>query len=179
VTTGIVEPTRPPALGARRRCGEAARRVRTVVASHVYVPALLVAFAAGLVVWVGWVTDWGGADFGGSVVSLRSVVAGPATLAIIGVFLVVERTWPAQSRPLFARGYRQDLLYTVVNALFVVPLVTGLTLAIVHVARTSMPWIVLPRIGAVPRWAAIALIVVGMDICNWAVHIANHRARMH
>jgi sterol desaturase/sphingolipid hydroxylase (fatty acid hydroxylase superfamily) len=178
MTTGIVEPTRPPALGARRRCGEAARRVRTVVAAHVYLPALLVAVAAGVLVWVGWVTDWGGADFGGSVVSLRSVVAGPATLAIIGVFLVVERTWPAQSRPRFARGYRQDLLYAVVNALLVVPLVTGLTLAIVHVARTSMPWIVLPRIGMVPRWAAIALIVVGMDFCNWAVHHANHRARV-
>jgi sterol desaturase/sphingolipid hydroxylase (fatty acid hydroxylase superfamily) len=106
------------------------------------------------------------------------VVVGPATLVIIGVFLVVERTWPAQQRPMFARGYRHDLLFTLVNALLVVPLVTGLTLAAVHVARTSAPWIVLPRIGVVPRWAAIALIVVAMDFCNWAVHLANHRARM-
>ena len=83
-------------------------------------------------------------------------MAGPATLAIIGVFLVVERTWPAQPRPIFARGYRHDLLFTLVNATLVVPLVTGLTLAFVHVARTSLPWIVLPRIGLVPRWAAIA-----------------------
>ncbi|HEU5309077.1 MAG TPA: sterol desaturase family protein, partial [Acidimicrobiia bacterium] len=121
---------------------------------------------------------WGGADFAGSVVSLRAVVAGPATLAIIGVFLVVERTWPAQPRPMFARGYRHDLLFTVVNATLVVPLVTGLTLATVHVAQTSFPWIVLPRIGLVPRWAAIAAIVVAMDACNWAVHLANHRTRM-
>ena len=48
----------------------------------------------------------------------------------------------------------------------------------VHVTRTSLPWIVLPRIGLVPRWAAIALIVVAMDGCNWAVHLANHRSRM-
>jgi len=48
----------------------------------------------------------------------------------------------------------------------------------VHVTRASLPWIVLPRIGLVPRWAAIALIVVAMDGCNWAVHLANHRSRM-
>jgi sterol desaturase/sphingolipid hydroxylase (fatty acid hydroxylase superfamily) len=138
----------------------------------------LIAVAAGVLLGFGWANGWGGADFAGSVVSLRAVVAGPATLLIIGVFLVVERTWPAQRRAVFARGYRHDLLFTVVNALLVVPLVTGLTLAAVHVASTSFPWIVLPHIGLVPRWAAIALIVVAMDACNWAVHLANHRSRM-
>jgi sterol desaturase/sphingolipid hydroxylase (fatty acid hydroxylase superfamily) len=105
-------------------------------------------------------------------------VIGPLTAAIIGVFLVVERVWPAQQRPLFARGYRQDLLYTALNATVLVPLVTGLTLAFVHVVQTAAPWIVLPRIGTVPRWGAIALIVVAMDGCNWFVHLANHRVRM-
>jgi sterol desaturase/sphingolipid hydroxylase (fatty acid hydroxylase superfamily) len=155
-----------------------ARRLRSAISSRVYVPACVIAVAAGVLLWVGWAAGWGGSDFAGSVVSLRAVVAGPATLAIIGVFLVVERTWPAQSRPIFARGYRQDLLFTLVNATLVVPLVTGLTLAMVHVTRASLPWIVLPRIGLVPRWAAIALIVVAMDGCNWAVHLANHRSRM-
>ena len=32
--------------------------------------------------------------------------------------------------------------------------------------------------GVVPRAAAVAVIVVAMDGCNWAVHLANHRARM-
>ena len=100
------------------------------------------------------------------------------TLAIIGVFLVVERMWPAQQRPFFARGYRHDLLFTVLNATVLVPLVTGLTLSFVEVIRTSLPWIVLPRIGMVPRWGAIAVIVVAMDACNWFVHLANHRVRM-
>ncbi len=138
--------------------------MRVAVSSRVYVPACLIAVAAGVLLWIGWTNGWGGADFGGSIVSLRAVVAGPATLLLIGVFLVVERTWPAQRRPMFARGYRHDLLFTLVNALLVVPLVTGLTLAAVHVATTSFPWIVLPRIGLVPRWAAIALIVVAMDV---------------
>jgi sterol desaturase/sphingolipid hydroxylase (fatty acid hydroxylase superfamily) len=178
VSTGIVEPTRAPAIGLGARGEHAARRLRVAVSSRIYLPACLIALTAGVLLGVGWTNDWGGADFGGSVVSLRSVVAGPATLVIIGVFLVVERMWPAQPRSPFARGYRHDLIFTVVNALLVVPLVTGLTLAAVHVARTSMPWIVLPRFGAVPRGFAIAAIVVAMDACNWAVHLANHRARV-
>jgi sterol desaturase/sphingolipid hydroxylase (fatty acid hydroxylase superfamily) len=178
VSAGIVEPTRGPTLGVVERGDRVARRLRSAVSSRVYVPACVIGVAAGVLLWVGWAAGWGGSDFAGSVVSLRAVVAGPATLAIIGVFLVVERTWPAQSRPIFARGYRQDLLFTLVNATLVVPLVTGLTLAMVHVTRTSLPWIVMPRIGLVPRWAAIALIVVAMDGCNWAVHLANHRSRM-
>jgi sterol desaturase/sphingolipid hydroxylase (fatty acid hydroxylase superfamily) len=100
------------------------------------------------------------------------------TLAIVGVFLIVERIWPAQRRPLFARGYRHDLLFTILNATLVVPLVTSLTLSFDEVVRRALPWIVLPRTGLLPRWVAIALIFVAMDGCNWLVHLANHRVRM-
>lgn len=148
------------------------------MSSRVYLPACSIAVAAVVLVWVGWFSGWGGSNFTGSVTSLRAVVAGPATLAVIGLFLIVERVWPAQPRPMFARGYRHDLLFTVLNATLMVPLVTALTLAFVHLARTSVPWIVLPRMGLVPRWAAITVIFVAMDACNWMVHLANHRARM-
>jgi sterol desaturase/sphingolipid hydroxylase (fatty acid hydroxylase superfamily) len=103
---------------------------------------------------------------------------GPVALAIIGVFLVVERVWPAQPRPPFARGYRHDLLLTVMNATIVAPLVTALTLSFMAVVRAGLPWIVLPKIGAIPRWGVIAIIVVAMDGLNWFVHLANHRVRM-
>ena len=96
-----------------------------------------------VLIGVGWATGWGGADFAGSVTSLRAVVIGPADRwRSSAVFLVVERVWPAQQRPLFARGYRHDLLYTALNATLVVPLVTGLTLSFVQVVRTAAPWIV-------------------------------------
>jgi len=153
------------------------RWLRSVLA-RVYLPACTIAVAAVALIAIGWASDWGRSDFAGSVTALRAVVAGPATLVVLAVFLVVERTWPAQPRPIFARGYRHDLLFAVVNALVVVPLVTALTLAFVHVLHTSAPWIVLPRMGTVPRAAAVAAILVAMDGCNWAVHLANHRARM-
>jgi sterol desaturase/sphingolipid hydroxylase (fatty acid hydroxylase superfamily) len=106
------------------------------------------------------------------------VLVGPLALGIIAVFLVVERIWPAQQRPLVARGHRHDLLLTVVNVVLVAPLVTALTLAFVALVRADLPWIVLPKIGTLPRWGAIAIIVVAMDGCNWFVHLANHRVRM-
>jgi sterol desaturase/sphingolipid hydroxylase (fatty acid hydroxylase superfamily) len=178
MSSGVVTPTRSPALGVAERRARVLPRVRSAIAARVYLPAFAVVAAAAALIAVGWAGGWGGADFAGSVTSLRAVVAGPATLVVIGVFLVVERTWPAQPRPMLARGYRHDVIFTVVNALLVAPLVTALTLGFMHVARSSMPWIVLPRMGAVPRWAAIGLIFVAMDLCNWAVHLANHRARM-
>ena len=177
MTTGVATPARSSALGYAERGGRDASRLRTAVASRVYLPACSIALAAVVLIWIGWANDWGGSDFAGSVTSLRAVMAGPVALAIIGVFLVVERTWPAQRRSKLARGYRHDLIFTAVNAILVAPLVTALTLAFVHVARTSLPWIVLPKMGVIPRWAAIAVIFVAMDACNWMVHLANHRSR--
>jgi sterol desaturase/sphingolipid hydroxylase (fatty acid hydroxylase superfamily) len=132
---------------------------------------------AAVLVAIGWAERWGGADFSGSMASLRVVEVGPVTLAILGALLVVERVRPAQRRPLFARGYRQDFLYTVLNATLTVPLVTALTLSFSQVVRGSLPWLVLARIGTLPKWGAIAVIFVAMDGCNWFAHLANHRVR--
>jgi sterol desaturase/sphingolipid hydroxylase (fatty acid hydroxylase superfamily) len=106
------------------------------------------------------------------------VVVGPMTVAILAVILVVERVRPAQRRPRLARGYRQDVLYTILNASLVVPLVVALSLSFTGVVQRSLPWIVLPHAGFMPRWMAIALIFVAMDGCNWLAHLANHRVRV-
>ena len=106
----------PPTLGrgaTEERGVREARRLWSALSSRVYLPAFTIVAAAVVLIWVGWASAWGGADFAGSITSLRAVVAGPATLVIIGVFLVVERTWPAQPRSMFARGYRHDVLFTV------------------------------------------------------------------
>jgi sterol desaturase/sphingolipid hydroxylase (fatty acid hydroxylase superfamily) len=148
------------------------------LSSRVYLPACSIAAVAAVLVAIGWANHWGGEAFAGSLTDLRVVIVGPITLAIIGTFLIVERIWPAQQRPMFARGYRHDLLLTLLNATLVAPLVTALTLSFSEVLHRSAPWIVLPRIGALPRWGAFALIVVAMDACNWFAHLANHRVRM-
>jgi sterol desaturase/sphingolipid hydroxylase (fatty acid hydroxylase superfamily) len=153
-------------------------RVWQRVSSLVYLPALLIPALAGLLVGVGWVTHWGGVDFGNSLTNLRAVTIGPLAFALIALFLVAERLRPAQVRPLVARGHRHDVLFTVLNVAVVLPLVTALTLSLDDVVRRAVPWVILPKIGMVPRWGAILAIVVAMDGCNWLVHLANHRVRL-
>jgi sterol desaturase/sphingolipid hydroxylase (fatty acid hydroxylase superfamily) len=166
-------PAQAPAQPSARRVGRRLAAVR----SRVYLPAFSIVAIAAALVAIGWADHWGGSGFGPSMTGLRLIVIGPTTLAVIGVFLVTERVRPAQRRALVARGHRQDLLFTVFNATLVVPLVTALSLSFSDVARHSLPWVVLPRIGTVPRWGAIALIFVAMDLCNWFAHLANHRVR--
>jgi len=148
------------------------------LSSRVYLPAFSIVAVAVILIAIGWSRDFGGARFGSAVTDLRVILVGPLSLAAIGVFLVAERVRPAQRRPLIARGHRQDLIFTFFNAIFVAPLVTALSLSFSQLARTSMPWIVLPKNGAVPRWMATAAIFVLMDFCNWAAHLANHHFRV-
>lgn len=147
----------------------------TARSSRLYGPAFLLLAAAIALISFGWVTRWGGMDFSSSIKSLRVVVVGPASLATIAAILVGERVRPAQIRPLVARGHRHDLLFMLLNATIVAPLVIALTLGFAEITERALPWIELPRVGVVPRWLWIALILIAMDACNWFVHFANHR----
>jgi sterol desaturase/sphingolipid hydroxylase (fatty acid hydroxylase superfamily) len=153
-------------------------KVRRELSSLVYLPAFLVPAFAAVLIGIGWSIRWGGADFASSLTSLRVEVMGPVALAMIGVCMVLERVRPAQRRPLVARGHWHDVLFTIFNAIVVLPLLTALTLSFVEVIRRVMPWIILPKLGLVPRWGTIAVIYIAMDGCNWFVHLANHRIRM-
>jgi sterol desaturase/sphingolipid hydroxylase (fatty acid hydroxylase superfamily) len=174
----LLAPPVLPAASAAGRTDQATVRWWRALSSRVYLPAISIAVVAAVLVGIGWSNHFGGSDFTTAATSLRVVLVGPLALAIIGVFLVVERVRPAQRRPLVARGHRQDVLFTVFNAILIVPLVTAFTLTFSEIAQRTLPWIVLPRIGVLPRWAAIALLFVAMDGCNWFAHLANHRVRM-
>lgn len=165
-------------LSAAPAAGRVAVVRRRSLTSRVYLPAVSLALVAAALVADGWASRWGGANFAGSMTSLRVVLVGPSTLGALAVFLVVERLRPAQRRPFFARGYRQDLLYTVLNATLVAPLVVALSLSFAEITRRAMPWVVMPHLGTVPRGMVIALIFVAMDGCNWLAHLANHRVRV-
>ena len=151
---------------------------RRSLSSRVYLPALSIVAVAVVLIAIGVASHWGGTSFAASITDQRVIVVGPVTVLILCLFLVVERLRPAQRRQFFARGYRQDVLYTVLNATLVVPLVVALSLSFAEVARRSLPWVVLPHYEFFPRWLAIAVIFVMMDACNWAAHLANHKVRM-
>ena len=174
----IESPERPPAPALPSRRGAEPEMRGHERAPRIYLPAFSIVAALVVLIGVGWSNHWGGARFADSMSSLRVVVIGPLTVVILAVILVVERVRPAQRRPLFARGYRQDALYALLNASLVVPLVVALSLSFADVAQRYLPWIVVPRLEFFPRWAAIGLIFVAMDGCNWLAHLANHRIRV-
>lgn len=146
--------------------------------SRVYLPAVAVAGVAVALIGVGVATQWDGRDFAKSVTTMQLIIAGPVSLAVLGATLVVERVRPAQQRPLVARGALQDVLYTVLHATLGALLITALSISFEEVIRRAIPWVVLPRMGLVPRGLTVAAIFVAMDACNWLAHLANHRVRM-
>jgi sterol desaturase/sphingolipid hydroxylase (fatty acid hydroxylase superfamily) len=160
------------------QAGRTTNARRLPLSSRIYLPAFSILIAAVALIWIGWSRGFGGARFGMSMSNLRLILFGPISLGVIGLFLIAERVRPAQRRPLIARGHRHDVLFTVFNALCVVPLVTALSLSFSQIARTELPWIVLPKTGVVPRWAATAVIFLAMDFCNWFAHLANHHVRL-
>ena len=176
--SGPTETELPGDVAPSERVARRSSKTQVRLRSRVYLPACSIAALAVVLLAVGWFGHWGGLDFAGSLTDLRVVLIGPLTLVILGGFMIVERIWPAQRRSLFARGHRHDLILTVMNVVLVAPLVTALTLAFIGLVRRGMPWIVLPKIGVLPRWGAIVAILVVMDGCNWAAHLANHRVRM-
>jgi len=172
-----ISPTSPPDAATTAPVTPADGR-RRAISSRVYLPALSILAVAIVLLAIGVSSHWGGTSFAASMTNQRVVVVGPLTIGILLLFLVVERLRPAQRRPFFARGYRQDVLYAVLNATLVVPLVVALSLSFAELASKSLPWIVVPHSEFAPRWLVIALIFVAMDACNWTAHLANHKVRV-
>src|SRR5580692_2886703 len=176
--TTVIDSPNSTGATSQTESRDAANAERRSLSSRLYWPALSIVAIAVVFIAIGVASHWGGVSFAASITDQRVIVVGPATIVILGIFLVVERLRPAQRRTFFARGYRQDLLYTILNATLVVPLVVALSLSFAEVARKSIPWIVLPHYEFFPRWLAIAVIFILMDACNWSAHLANHKVRV-
>ena len=101
--------------------------------------------------------------------------AGPIVLGFVAIVFVLERLWPAQRRPLLARGHVADLGYLVLYAVLVLPLVTLLGAGFAHVLAEHASWLVLPRISGVPSWAFVVIGLLAIDATDWFIHFVNHR----
>jgi len=57
----------------------------------------------------------------------------------------------------------------------VVPLIVLIGAGSSHLLARLAPWLVLPRIPAIPDWCFIAAAVLAIDVLDWLAHLANHR----
>jgi sterol desaturase/sphingolipid hydroxylase (fatty acid hydroxylase superfamily) len=166
------------AATTQRSRGGRTRTVTKSLAARTYLPVCFLTAGAAALIAIGWISHWGGANFTGTLFSLRVSVIGPATLVIIAILMIAERVWPAQQRSPVARGYRQDALYTILNSTLTLPLIAALSLSFSAVVRSRLPWLTFPRIAALPHLLVVGAILVAMDGCNWAAHLANHRSNV-
>jgi sterol desaturase/sphingolipid hydroxylase (fatty acid hydroxylase superfamily) len=168
-TAEIARPTRGPGRAIAVPAAAAARLSRRLC-----LPTIVIAGVAAWLAWRGW-NALGQSGVARSVNAGRFQLAGPVVLGFVLAVCVIEQFRPAQRRPVLARGHLLDVCYLLVYALLVVPLIVLLGSGFAGLLARLEPWLVLPRMAAVPSWCFVGLAVVGIDAVDWLTHLANHR----
>jgi len=102
-------------------------------------------------------------------------LAAPLLIALVVVTGICERIWPAEGRPILARGHVQDACYLALHAMVVIPLMTMLSVGAAALIGTQSRWIELRPAAHWPGWLLIPLTIAAMDGANWLAHYADHR----
>ena len=105
----------------------------------------------------------------------RAELAAPLLVALVVVTGICERIWPAERRPVLARGHVQDACFLALHAIVVIPLMTLLSVGAATLIASHAPWIELRSTEHWPGWLLVPLTVVAMDGANWLAHYADHR----
>lgn len=101
-------------------------------------------------------------------------LAAPLLVVLVVGTAICERLWPAERRPVLARGHVQDACFVALHAVVVIPLMTLLSVgAAALIGRAH--WIELRSAEHWPAWLLIPLTIVAMDGANWLAHYADHR----
>jgi sterol desaturase/sphingolipid hydroxylase (fatty acid hydroxylase superfamily) len=102
-------------------------------------------------------------------------LAAPLLVALVAAIGICERIWPAERRPLRARGHVQDGCFVALHAIVVIPLMTLLSVGAAALIGSHAGWIELRPAAHWPGWLLVPLTVVAMDGANWLAHYADHR----
>jgi sterol desaturase/sphingolipid hydroxylase (fatty acid hydroxylase superfamily) len=133
---------------------------------------------AGLTVYILWVAvaDLLGQGSLETVLSAgRAELAAPLLVALVVLTGICERIWPAERRPVIARGHVQDACFLALHAVIVIPLMTLLSVGAAALIGDHARWIELRSTEDWPGWLLIPLTLIAMDGANWVAHYADHR----
>jgi sterol desaturase/sphingolipid hydroxylase (fatty acid hydroxylase superfamily) len=105
----------------------------------------------------------------------RGELAAPLLIALVVGTGICERIWPAERRPVLARGHVQDACFLALHAIVVIPLMTLLSVGAATLIGGHAHWIELRPAQHWPGWLLVPLTIVAMDAANWLAHYADHR----
>jgi sterol desaturase/sphingolipid hydroxylase (fatty acid hydroxylase superfamily) len=105
----------------------------------------------------------------------RAELAAPLLVALVVTTGICERIWPAERRPVLARGHVQDACFLALHAVVVIPLMTLLSVGAATLIGDHARWIELRSTEHWPGWLLVPLTVLAMDGANWLAHYADHR----
>jgi sterol desaturase/sphingolipid hydroxylase (fatty acid hydroxylase superfamily) len=105
----------------------------------------------------------------------RAELAAPLLVALVVATGICEQIWPAERRPVLARGHVQDACFLALHAVVVIPLMTLLSVGAAELIASHAGWIELRSTERWPGWLLLPLTIVAMDGANWLAHYADHR----
>jgi sterol desaturase/sphingolipid hydroxylase (fatty acid hydroxylase superfamily) len=155
--------------------GSLTRAPTDVGPRRLYLPSVGIAAATAGCIWVGVAILVGAGRLGATLTGGWVELAGPLFIAAVVLAVICERIWPAQPRPLLARGHTQDACFFLVYLSCVVPVMTLLGVAFASLLGAHAVWIKAPWTASWPLWLVVPLTLVAMDGANWLAHWADHR----
>ena len=102
-------------------------------------------------------------------------LAAPLLVVLVVATGICERIWPAERRPVLARGHVQDACFLALHAIMVIPLMTLLSVGAAILIGGHAHWLQLRATEQWPGWLLLPLTIVAMDGANWLAHYADHR----
>ena len=102
-------------------------------------------------------------------------LAAPFLVVLVVATGICERIWPAEPRPVLARGHLQDACYLALHAMVVIPLMTLLSVGAAVLLNRYAGGIELRSTQHWSGWLLVPLTVVAMDGANWLAHYADHK----
>lgn len=144
---------------------------------RLYLPSVAMAALTVWLIWEGGAVLERDGVLGSSLGAALVGLVGPIVLGFVVAVLVCERLWPAERRPLLARGHLQDAAFFVFFAAGIVPLVTLLGVAFGTLLTAHASWLEASATATWPSWVVVGVTLVAMDGCNWLAHWADHRYR--
>ena len=149
--------------------GRAARRPRLCL------PSLALAALTALILWVAVTALLSQGRLETVLSAGRGELAAPLLVGLVVATGICERIWPAERRPVLARGHVQDACFLALHAIVVIPLMTLLSVGAATLIGENAGWIELRSTQRWPAWLLVPLTVVAMDGANWLAHYADHK----